>query len=68
MHTHALMRCDIWRETIFNLVTEQGFMSFIYKELLQINKKKNPTKMKNWTKKGTINSCVKPHKWPLERQ
>ena len=21
-HTHALMRCDIWKETIFNLVTE----------------------------------------------
>lgn len=24
--------------------------------------------MENWTKKGIISSCVKPHKWLLERQ
>ena len=30
--------------------------------------KKTPTKMENWTKKGTISSHVKPHKWLLERQ
>ena len=52
-----------WEKTIANETTDEGLISKIYKQLIQLSTRKTNSPIKNWEKGLTDISAKKTYRW-----